>query len=81
MEGKSMSRTRLDEIVDDVFREAFGGRVFEDGMREIAERAFRHGVERCICVAAFKNGRPGLPFVYEVQPAPADPAPTGGSHE
>jgi hypothetical protein len=64
MEGKSMSRTRLDEIVDDVFREAFGGRVFEDGMREIAERAFRHGVDQVPTVW-------GTRYV-NVQPAPAE---------
>jgi hypothetical protein len=63
-------RTRLDEIVDEVFRLGINGRglVGYAGELEIAERAFRHGVER----AVFQCNVSGwIHDLSSVQPAPA----------
>ncbi len=69
--------TKLDEIVDEEFAywrpsdppRAYGRDCAIDGGKRIAERAFRHGVERGVHAAV--RDHPGITMFDSVQPAPA----------
>jgi hypothetical protein len=75
-----MSRTRLDEIVEEETRAFPEMRTINyfgpNPLGKIAERAFRHGVEQANAINNPSLTYKGLPWIWDVPPAPAEDDPT-----